>query len=184
MTPAIGTDAAWLSFPAGEIFCLIIIAVSVFIRSKGITFKLEDWMKLDDDFGFSDNECLDLKVKSPEDVVSVSERVMAFCLDKNVDKKKAMYSGLCVEEMAGNIVEYGFKGRGKHTVDVRIVIIKDGMIIRIRDNTREFDPILRLEQYKGDKDVTKNIGIRIVSGLAEDMTYRSTAGVNNLLIKL
>jgi hypothetical protein len=58
------------------------------------------------------------------------------------------------------------------------------MIIRIRDNTKEFDPTMRLEQYKGDKDVTKNIGIRIVAGLAEDMTYRSTAGVNNLLIKL
>jgi len=184
MTPSLGTDAAWLAFPAGEIFCLIIIAASVFIRSRGFTFRLEDWMKLDKDFGFNDDECLDLKIKSSEEVVSVSERVMSFCLDKNVDKKKAMYSGLCVEEMAGNIVEYGFKGRGNHSVDVRIVVIKDGMIIRIRDNTKEFDPTMRLEQYKGDKDVTKNIGIRIVAGLAEDMTYRSTAGVNNLLIKL
>lgn len=182
-TPVIGTDAVWLSFPAGEIICLVIVAVSVFIRAKKPTFRLEDWMKLDKDFGFGSDECLDFTVSSPQEVVNVSEKVMDFCLSKGIDNKRAMYSGLCIEEMAGNTVEYGFGDGKKHNVDIRVVV-KDGLTLRIRDDCREFDPQRRLDQYKEDKDVTRNIGIRLVANIASEMTYRPSAGINTILMKI
>ena len=183
-TPLIGTDAVWLSFPAGEIICLIVVAASVFIRAGRITFGLDDWMKLNRDFGFKEGECLDFTVASHDDVTSVSERVMDFCLKKGIDKRRAMYSGLCIEEMVCNAVDNGFNDGKNHTIDIRVVT-KNGLTLRIRDDCKEFDPEKRLEQYVPDKDdVMSNIGVRIVAGLAREMTYRPIAGINTLLIKL
>lgn len=82
--------------------------------------------------------------------------------------------------MAGNIVSYGFKDNEKHHVDIRVVA-KDGIILRIRDDCREFDPKKYLEQFSPE-DKTKNIGIRMIAGIAKDMTYRRNAGINTLLI--
>ncbi len=160
------------------------MAVSVFIRAGRITFGLDDWMKLNRDFGFKEGECLDFTVASHDDVTSVSERVMDFCLKKGIDKRRAMYSGLCIEEMACNAVDNGFNDGKNHTIDIRVVT-KNGLTLRIRDDCKEFDPEKRLEQYVPDKDdVMSNIGVRIVAGLAREMTYRPIAGINTLLIKL
>ena len=49
--PLIGSDAVWLSFPATELICLAIIACSVFKRAGKVTSRLDDWLKVNDDFG-------------------------------------------------------------------------------------------------------------------------------------
>ena len=93
-----------------------------------------------------------------------------------------MLAGLSVEEMVGNVVEHGFRIGEKHNVNVRLAA-KERLIICIRDDCRAFDPKSRLEQFK-PKDVTKNIGIRMIAGLAEEMNYQCTAGINTLLIRV
>ncbi len=60
---------------------------------------------------------------------------------------------------------------------------RDDLTIRIRDNCREFDPRKRLAMFEPEQP-EKNIGLRIVAGLAKQMDYYNTAGVNTLLIKL
>lgn len=123
---------------------------------------------------------MDFSVESKDDVVTVSQRVMDFCKNKNVDHKKSMISGLSIEEMVGNIFQYGIK-ENIH-VDVRIVV-KDSIILRIRDDSSAFDPNKYLEQFT-PKDIIKNIGIRLIANLTDEMIYRSNVGINTLLIKV
>ena len=82
--------------------------------------------------------------------------------------------------MVGNIFQYGIK-ENIH-VDVRIVV-KDSIILRIRDDSSAFDPNKYLEQFT-PKDITKNIGIRLIANLTDEMIYRSNVGINTLLIKV
>ena len=179
---AIGSDAVWLSFPFSEIVCLLVIAVSVMVFSGKLTLALSDWMKLSRDFGASPEECLEFSVQSMEQVLNISVRVIDFCRKRHIDKRRYTIAGLSVEEMLGNVVEHGFRPGEKHHVEVRLTA-KDRLTICIRDDCRAFDPKSRIDQFTPE-DVTKNIGIRMIASMSEEMNYQCTAGINTLLIRV
>ncbi len=94
-----------------------------------------------------------------------------------------MFAGICIEEMAGNIVDYGFNDGEKHFVDVRVIINGQQVIIRLRDDCRSFDPKKQVELYHS-ADPTAHIGIRLVQKIATEFHYVNVLKLNNLLIKL
>ena len=49
-------------------------------------------------------------------------------------------AGLCIEEMAGNIVRHGFTGKANSVVDICVVKEDEGLIIKMKDNCRLFNP--------------------------------------------
>jgi hypothetical protein len=53
----------------------------------------------------------------------------------------------------------------------------------VRDYCRAFDPQKRLEQFDPE-DPSKNVGIRMIARMAEEMNYQGSAGINTLLIKV
>jgi len=103
-----------------------------------------------------------------------------------VDPKRTMYTALCIEEMATNIVEHGFKDGGDNRVDVRLVQkSSDDLIIRIRDNCEGFDPVNYYEMAKPDEDdPAKHIGIRMVFKMVKDVKYVNSLGLNNLTVRI
>ena len=183
--PTLGVDAAWTANIWIDIACLAIIAVSVFLWRGRIDFSISALQKLPDDFGAAPDEVREYSVRSIEETVTVSEAVTNFLKERNTPVREAFIAGLCVEEMAGNVLEHGFtKGRpnGTYSADVRIVC-RDEITIRIRDNCPEFDPRKRMDQFEPER-AEKNIGIRMTAGLAKRIDYYNTAGVNTVLIKL
>lgn len=125
---------------------------------------------------------MEFSVRTTEEVLNVSVTIIDFCRYRGIDKKRSMLAGLAVEEMAGNVVEHGFRPGEKHRVDIRLVA-KNRLFICVRDDCRAFDPKLRLEQFEPE-DVTKNIGIRMIAGMARQMNYQCPAGINTLQIWL
>ena len=181
--PRFGVTSAWLANTWIDILCIVIILVSVFVWRGRVDFSIPSLQKLPDDFGASTEEYREFSVRSIDDAVVSSEAVTAFCREKGVDGRTSVYAGLCVEEMAANVLQHGFsKGSGSYSADVRVVC-RDELTVRIRDNCREFDPRKRLELFEPEQP-EKNVGIRLVAGLAKKMDYYNTAGVNTLLIKL
>ena len=106
------------------------------------------------------------------------------CEEKGIDKKRAFFSGLCMEEMAGNIVTHGFsKDSKKHSVDIRVIHKGDEIILRLRDNCKAFDPAIRTKiMEQGDEG--KNVGIRLVYSIAKDVSYQNLLGMNVLTIRM
>ena len=82
--PLIGSDAVWLSFPVTELVCISIIACSVFKSAGKVTFKLDDWLKINDNFGKAPT--LERAFSSMEDVTNISTEVVNFCRDNHVDE--------------------------------------------------------------------------------------------------
>ena len=86
--------------------------------------------------------------------------------------------------MAGNVVEHGFhKDNKEHSVNAHVVYKNDNILLRIKDDCIPFDPKERASLTNSD-DPLKNIGIRIVLKLADEVTYHNLLGLNVLSIKL
>ena len=158
-------------------------AVIAVVLTRFILRSLEDWMKLPADFGASEDECMEFSVHSIEEVVNISEKVIGFCRARGLDSSHSNTAGLCIEEMAGNVVTHGFeKGSGNYSVDVRVVV-REELTIRIRDNCPAFDPKKYIDQFN-PADPAKNIGIRLIAKKAKEMIYQNVAGINTLLVKV
>ena len=89
-----------------------------------------------------------------------------------------------MEEMAGNIVRHGFSGDSKkHSVDIRVVLKDDDIILRIRDNCIAFNPS-EYHKIMQENDDFKNIGIKLVYGIAKKVDYQNLLGMNVLTIRI
>ena len=182
MTHFMGTEGVWWSFSLASIICLLIIGIYVFKRAGMFTFKAEDWMLIEKEFGAQKGDYIEMSLTSMDEVIGMSETVIDFCINKGISPKKSMLAGLAIEEMAGNIVQHGFVPGKKHLIEVRVVK-KENLIIRIKDNCREFDPKKRIDQFYPE-DICKNIGIRMIAGIAKSMEYQNNIGINTLLITI
>ena len=123
-------------------------------------------------------------VQTMDEVLRVSQSVMDFCKRRGVNGRTAYMSGLCLEEMAGNIVAHGFvKDRKKHRIDIRVVDTKEDLLLRIRDDCVPFDPKERNDLTESG-DCFRNMGIKMVYKAARDVEYQSVLGLNVLTIRI
>lgn len=167
----------------GVVTTLFVVLYAMF-KLKRMPRNTEDLMVIPDSFGVTKDERIDISVKSMEEVIEVSKRVQNFCLEKGIDSKRAYLAGLCMEEMAGNIVEHGFvKDKKKHSIDIRVAHKNDKIILRIKDDCIPFDPKERNKLENGD-DLTKNIGIRMIYQIMKDIDYQNMLGINVLTISV
>ena len=118
------------------------------------------------------------------DVIGSSEQIQNFVTSKGYAKRTAYFSSLAMEEMSGNIVNHGFNADNKdHNMDVRVVSKKDGIMLRIKDDCKPFDPV-GMNKLLNPEDPSKNIGIRMVSKIADEFSYQNMLGLNVLTIKI
>lgn len=179
--PFFGTDAAWLANAIMDVVMIMIVLISAIIYNKRFDLSLPAILKLSDDFGASEDEYMEFSIKSSQDISKISEQTIEFCRSKNYPERTAFFIGLCIEEMASNVLKHGHKGNKHYYTDVRVVA-RDELTVRIRDNCHEFDPRHRQDMYNPDSP-EKNIGIRLTSKLAKQIDYYNNAGINTLLMK-
>ena len=177
------TDAVWLSFFIGETLQLLSIFIFAAIRKRGFPYRAKDFLFLKEPFGVPENDLLDFSVTTAEEVVPASETVERFCTERGATAKESMMMALFVEELCNNIIKYGFADNKNHSIDIRVIKLRDGWTLRIRDNCIKFDPLEWARANETD-DRTKNIGINMVSGMAKDIKYISTMDLNNLTVTI
>ena len=164
--------------------CTLVILGYSCVKIKRFPRNMEQLMVIPEDFGTAEDERIDINVQSMEEVVKVARQVRAFCQARGIDERRVYLSGLCLEEMAGNIVEHGFtKDNKRHSIDIRVVHKGDDVILRIRDNCIPFDPGERKDIFN-PRDIMKNAGIRIVYKIARDINYQNIMGLNELTIRI
>ena len=169
-------------YTIAEIVTLAIFYINACIQNKKIVTTVDELIYLGNDFDATKRYTI--SINKIEEVVDVSRGIESFCKDNGIDSKRAMLSGLCAEEMAGNIVEHGFKKDKKknNMIDVLACIENDEVYLRLRDNCVPFDPHTKLKMYTDDP--LKNVGIKMVSKIAKQMNYQTTFGMNVLTIRL
>lgn len=179
----IGTDAAWCTFAMASILTILLILLYGFSGWSGRRHDLCGFLHFPDDFGVSQEQRLVLALHSMEDVVDASRQISSSCTAYGAPERAAMAAGLCVEEMAGNVVQYGFPKNGKGCVWVLAVFHGEKLTLRIRDNCIRFDPQKYLLLAHPD-DPAEHIGIRLVTKLADTVSYQNVFGMNMLTLEI
>ena len=180
----LGTTGVWLSFLCGESAALLLICLYVRRASGGGNLNVEAFSLLPADFGAAPEDCFEYSVHSMTDAVAASDSAERFCLGHGRSERMSVLVSLCIEEMTGNIVRYGFvPGKDKYSVDVRLVFRGEESILRIRDNCAHFDPVYYLKLHRRDNPAA-HMGIRLVISMAKDVRYLNSFGLNNLSIRL
>ena len=178
-------NGAWLGFLGGELLTLAFIAVFVFRENRHIAFTAENFSLIPEDFGIPDDDLFERSITGPEDVSRVSEAAARFCSSRGLDERLSKMISLCVEEMANNTIQHSFhKDDKEHNIDIRILIMEEGPVIRIRDNCVHFDPVKYFEIHKEDEGREDHIGIRMVMGMVKKVNYVNTLGLNNLTLTI
>ena len=181
-----GVRGVFAAVPASEIpVALVYLIIALRHSEKGASLT-ERLLMLPNGFDGDIKSSLSLSVKTNEDVVRVSRQVREFLTGAGIDSKAAVYkTSLCLEEMAANVVNHGFKkDNKKHSCDIRVMLDTDGNILmRVRDDCRLFNILERYRLIDGG-DVYSNIGIKVVFAVADEINYIKLLGLNTVLIKL
>ena len=183
LTAHFGLDGLWLAFPLSYAAFLITIFVITCRHCGRITFRLEDYLLLPEGFDVVNDKQLNITVTNKAEVLGLSERTQNFCEASGIDSRRSMFAGICIEEMAGNIVDYGFDDEKNHFVDVRVIVKGEQVIIRMRDDCRSFDPKKQAELHNPE-DHAAHIGIRLVRKISTEFDYVNALKLNNLIIKI
>lgn len=181
LIPLLGMPGTWISQIGGG-FLLAIILIVFAIRQRGYFPKtFIDWLCIPEGFGVGEEDRLNIAINNYEDAVNISEKVYDFCIQKDGNKKRAMHSALCIEELAINIVKHGFEEKKKHYIDLSVSYVKGEQVICFKDDCRTFNPKEASDLFEPE-DITHNIGLRIVSKISKSMTYQNTLGLNIITI--
>ena len=165
------------SLNKGEILTLIItLAVVWFMGKRGSL--MDRIMMLPDDFGGKDEDRLSISIgNSMDEVMEMIKTAYTFGEEHGIDKSTLDKLSLCIEELAGNIVQYAFKPGEKRWFDILIYIKGDRLFLRMRDNGSPFDPLVYLRE-KAKDDPAAGIGLKIINGITENFEYHSGIGLN------
>jgi anti-sigma regulatory factor (Ser/Thr protein kinase) len=122
------------------------------------------------------------EVSISADIQEVTQVVLAvkdFCRrNKHFGSHEAYAAQLTVEELGVVIAEHS--GLGKRAqIDILIRLLKERIIITVRDNGRAFNPVKYLAEH--GKDFS---GISMVRKLAVKMEYTSILGFNTTIVTI
>ena len=175
LSRVIGADGIWISFLIAELGTIILIYLSTKIISKRSNGKISGFYLL----GNHENiPVLDVTIRSTvEDVVGLSEKLIGFAKENNVDNKIAMIIGMSVEEMAVNTIQYN-NGKIEY-IDILSKIGENRITIAFKDNGIEFDPSTYICEEK------RSFGnIEVLQKIADNISYARLIGMNSTVITI
>ena len=178
-----GEKGVFAAYGLSEVMLTVVLYILLCIRNKGLVTRFDECLLLPEDFGVEEGHYLPGQFRSGDEVIGFSEKVQKFCMKEGIERRKAMFAALCVEELAINIVSYGITKKDQN-LTVRIFIEPDGsLMIRLRDDGKPFN----LEKWwklveKDHENPAANMGIRLVFGIAREINYHSSFGMNNTVI--
>ncbi|GHU08665.1 hypothetical protein FACS1894151_04980 [Spirochaetia bacterium] len=190
--PAFSINALWISLILAEAITLCVtflIVTVIHMRNRNFSrYLLLDSTLIDN------NRVIDFSVKNTiEDVTFASEKISGFCEENEIPAKKILHISLAIEEMLLMIDEFSFTKDKTEYTDVRMMVLEtpvretstQRIIIRIRNTGKYFNPVAYYYENKNtEAGAERTLGIAMIVNMAEEVEYRKTFGVNNLIITI
>ena len=184
LIPAIGMNGLYIANILNGVLCAVLITGMAWMEKKQFPRSVEELMAIPASFGVEEDQRMDITIRSMEEVTRIAEKIHVFCLQRNIDPRRAYFTALCMEEMAGNVVEHGFTmDKRKHSVDIRLTCKKNEIVLRMRDDCVAFNPSEHARMMNQKEDC-RNFGIRMVYSIAREVSYQNLLDQNVLTISL
>ena len=177
-----GLYGVWIGMVSGRLVTLLIMMIMIRFRSDRNKHFREAFFMLSQEY-YADTPQATFIIHHPHEVQEASGKVQRFMCEHGSLPATALKLSIAVEELANNIVKYGFRDKRRHIIEVRVTAGSGGWILRMADDCGLFDPPGYLKNFHPD-DTCLHIGIRMVSSLVDDMQYMSTFKTNNTILKI
>ena len=112
----------------------------------------------------------------------MNEKLATLVEEWNISKDVAFSMNLALEEIATNIIDYGYKGKDDYDIIIRFTLEKHKLRIQIKDGAKEFNPL----DMKTPDDIGKpleergvgGLGIHLVKKFTDNFSYRRSNNKN------
>ena len=173
-------------FAFSDLLSLLVVMAFYQIKCRRLRLRLDDILALPPKFSPHPGDVISLDVRNMEEMSLTAEQISMFCRGHKFSKKICNYVSLVFEELTSNIITHGFpmNKASEPIVDVRLVAEGKRLILRLQDNCPRFDITKEIVRINSEEaDVEQNIGIRITSRIAKNISYTSTFETNNIIIE-
>ncbi len=121
------------------------------------------------------------------DLNGVTEAAIQFLEERGVDPQALYKANLALEELATNLLKYGYDDVAAHEIRLRLELAPGMLMLVLEDDGHEFNPVLSPEPNL-DQPVQKRLpgglGLHLVRKLVDQMSYERRDGRNRLTVKI
>jgi putative MATE family efflux protein len=171
-----GANGIWISFSIAEIGTIIMIYFATKYIAKRSEGNVSGFFLTGN---YKDANVLDVTINcSIDDAVGLSEKLINFAKENNVDDRIGLHIGMAVEEMAVNTIKYNY---GKiDYIDILSKIGEKEITISFKDSGVEFDPSINLP----DEENGSFENIEVLQKIADNISYARIIGLNSTVITI
>lgn len=165
-------------FTAAEVLCFIIWLIAAYIIKRKNGFKT---LLLFEHINVSPEDVYEATIsKSLDELPVIVQSIEDFCERHGISSQKAYCINLTVEELAANIIQFGFTDRRAHYISIKLTHYRGETSVRLRDDATGYNPF---EKGEGN-DGLDFLGVEMIRKIAKSFYYRRSLIFNNLLIIL
>ena len=113
----------------------------------------------------------------PESVADIHREIDYFCQQNKIPRNKGNLLSIAFEEAALNIINHGVQ---VGTIDICLLLEDGNLIVRIRDNGLQFDPLA----YEDKNDILQINNINLLEQLADQKAYTRIMNMNNTVLSI
>lgn len=122
-----------------------------------------------------------------EDLGQATAEAVRFLKERGVGERAVYVANLTIEEMASNIVKYGYDDTAPHEIRLRLEIEPGALLLALEDDGHEFNPLEAPEpdvHRPTHQREPGGLGIHLVRRLVHQMQYQRCKGRNHLRVRI
>ncbi|MCD7806449.1 MAG: MATE family efflux transporter [Lachnospiraceae bacterium] len=167
-------NGIWLFYCLGELVTLLLWVTGCLIYSRVKQGRAN--LFLLDETALKEGKSISFTVACDAAAIcEASEKIQEFCGDNDFDAEQTMTISLALEELMVITSEKSMDHQG--TMDVRILRLPEGGILRIRSEGRRYNPL-----NDADDENLEFLGVNMIKKMAKRTEYQSTLGLNTLIV--
>ena len=118
------------------------------------------------------------------ELATLSDGLERIGAELGVPGKPLMQLQVALDEIASNVIKYGWPDGGNHEFCVRITAQQDRIEVEIIDDGREFDPRLAppSEPQPAGRRQPGGLGIHLIKQLVDRLEYKRVGGRNRTVM--
>ncbi len=166
-------EGIWLFYCTGELITMGLWVTGCLIYSRRRYGRASIYLL--DETALKEGKSLNFTVAcDTTSICEASEKISEFCETSGFDSEQTMTISLAIEELMVITAEKSMDNQG--SMDVRILRLPDGGILRIRSEGRHYNPLELAD------DSLEYLGVNMIKQMARKADYQSTLGLNTLIV--
>ncbi len=121
------------------------------------------------------------------DLGRVTEEAVGFLEERGLSSRAVYVANLALEEMATNILKYGYDDTAAHEILLRLEVSPGAVVMALEDDGHEFNPLTAPEpdvNGPAEDRAPGGLGIHLVRKLADHVEYERRCGRNRLTVRI